>query len=453
MKTVIITRTFEIKPNQQMKMVIDRNIDYRRNCWNQALEIWNDMYQARDLMLEKSKRLLIAEYYQLQHSLNNKKLKETTRQKKQVRLQQILDQLTANDWELAKINPSPTWQRVRDQMVADKTYGEQHLSSRILQLAVQDLGKAFNNYFNQDNWGKPKFISHRQFRQGFKTDTARIKGQKLYLDQPRLNKENWSPISLNQPVLSAKHGVISIYRERGKYYVSIPFKVPTDQLRMIAKTNHKGAVDLNVDRFVSTDKVLHVTPQRLTRLYQRVKHYQRQLAKKRNINGRIKGKYSRNYQKIRRKLQLTYLKIHNIQHDLMHKFTTSLLYQYDQIVIEDLNVNGMKMSHVASKGLHRSMFGLFRRLLTYKCQYYNKTLILADRFYPSTQRCSYCGHIKKHDERITLAGNRKHHTNHNQYVCYNPQCPEYLQEHDRDLNAAYSLLHLATCPEDNHAFK
>ena len=40
------------------------------------------------------------------------------------------------------------------------------------------------------------------------------------------------------------------------------------------------------------------------------------------------------------------------------------------------------------------MFGCFRQVLAYKCQWYGKELFLADRFYPSTQRRSRCGFVK-----------------------------------------------------------
>ncbi|PNQ51746.1 transposase, partial [Ligilactobacillus animalis] len=78
----------------------------------------------------------------------------------------------------------------------------------------------------------------------------------------------------------------------------------------------------------------------------------------------------------------------NIQHDIMQKFTTQLVEEYDKIVIEDLAVKEMQMTHVASKGLQRSMFGHFRQILGYKCDWNGKKLILADKYYPSTQRCS-----------------------------------------------------------------
>ncbi|KIR01131.1 transposase [Lachnospiraceae bacterium TWA4] len=121
----------------------------------------------------------------------------------------------------------------------------------------------------------------------------------------------------------------------------------------------------------------------------------------------------------------------------MHQFTKQLVTEYDRLVIEDLDVKRMKMTHIASKGLHRSMFGVFRQQLTYKSLWYGKQVILADRLYPSTQRCSNCGHVKTGEDKITLSGNQKHGTKHNEYICY-----ECGYTNDRDANAVLNLLAL-----------
>ena len=141
---------------------------------------------------------------------------------------------------------------------------------------------------------------------------------------------------------------------------------------------------------------------------------------------------------MRTKLQRDYRKVANIQNDLLQKFTTKLVDNDDQIVIEDLAVKDMMMTHVASKGMQRSLFSKFRQILTYKCDWYGKELILADKTYPSTQRCAKCGYVKTGDEKITLQGNQKHGTKHNEYICY--KC-DY--SNDRDENAVLNLLALA----------
>ena len=60
------------------------------------------------------------------------------------------------------------------------------------------------------------------------------------------------------------------------------------------------------------------------------------------------------------------------------------------------------------------MFGFFRQVLAYKCQWYGKELFLADKFYPRMKRCSRCGFVKTGDDKVGLDGNTKH----NEYVCY-----------------------------------
>ena len=91
-----------------------------------------------------------------------------------------------------------------------------------------------------------------------------------------------------------------------------------------------------------------------------------------------------------------------------------------------------------AKNLHRSLFSRFRLYMEYKAIKFDKILILADQYYPSTQRCSNCGHVKTGDEKIGLDGNKKHGTKHNEYVCYS--CGFVA---DRDQNAVLNLLTLA----------
>ncbi|MBT8929762.1 transposase, partial [Lactobacillus delbrueckii subsp. bulgaricus] len=101
----------------------------------------------------------------------------------------------------------------------------------------------------------------------------------------------------------------------------------------------------------------------LGRVYENIKHQQRILARKLEENGQIAGKRSKSYQKARIKLQKLYERAHRMQDDAMHKYTTHLVKEYDAICIEDLDVKGMLMSHVASKGVHRALFGRFRSYL------------------------------------------------------------------------------------------
>ncbi len=90
------------------------------------------------------------------------------------------------------LNPSPNWRLVRDRLVEDKQDWQYAYSARILQLAVQDLGKAWKNFFDkaQSDWGKPKFKSKRALRQGFKSDRIKLVDGKLILEKPKCLKQD-----------------------------------------------------------------------------------------------------------------------------------------------------------------------------------------------------------------------------------------------------------------------
>ena len=383
----IKTQVVKLKVNKTMRKHLDALCDYRRYCWNKGLETWQLMYEA--------------------HTLNKKD------------------------------NPSPNERRVRNELVANKADWQYALSARCLQLAVKDLANAWKNFFDkaQPDWGIPSFKSKKDPRQGFKTDRAKIVNGRLRLDKPRsVSKENWFDLKSYEALKMDEVKVVSIFKEKGSYYAALPYE---EEISAKAKTQQKTAVDVNVGHFNYTEGQINVLPAKLQKLYKRIKHYQRTLAVKRKVNGKSAIK-SNNYYAVRTKLQRDYRKVANIQNDLLQKFTKQLVNDYDQIVIEDLAVKEMMMTHVASKGMQRSVFSKFRQILTYKCAWYSKELILADKTYPSTQRCAECGYVKKGNEKITLQGNQKHGTKHNEYICY--QCG---YTNDRDENAVLNLLALA----------
>ncbi|WP_283598557.1 helix-turn-helix domain-containing protein, partial [Lactobacillus gallinarum] len=113
----IKTKSYELFPNKQMKAVFDRNCDYRRFCWNEALALWNDEYDIRQLMLDKE-------------------IKAELRKAKSQR------KFTAEQEEMLASYPAPNWKAIRNKLVAEKEDWQFSYSAHLLQLAVQDLGKA-----------------------------------------------------------------------------------------------------------------------------------------------------------------------------------------------------------------------------------------------------------------------------------------------------------------------
>lgn len=402
----------ELYPNEHMKKYLDKQCDYRRYCWNKVLELWNILYEQRTISLPTALKIKIKE------SVKNKKIK-----------------FTKAETGLRKLFPAPNERNVRNELVANKEDWEYENSSRVLQLAIKDLADSWNRYLkkSQDKVNRPKFKSKKDSKQGFKTDSARIEDNKLKLDKPSEHQGNWSPIRFKGGnIPDGKIKLCSITRIKGHYIATMSIE---KEVKSIKKAGKNTAVDANVDHFDYTDGICTLRPKDLDKLYSDVKHYQRKLARKRKENGK-KAIHSKSYQKTRIKLQRTYSRIQNIQNDILHKFTTMLYTEYDKVVIEDLSVKKMMMSKKA-KNLHRSLFGRFRQFMEYKAIKFDKELIVADKYYPSTQRCSCCGHIKTGEDKITLQGNKKHGTNHHEYECY-----ECGYKNNRDHNAVLNLLAL-----------
>jgi len=69
------------------------------------------------------------------------------------------------------------------------------------------------------------------------------------------------------------------------------------------------------------------------------------------------------------------------------------------IVGESLNVVGMLRNRGLARAVADAALGEIRRQLAYKTAVYGSRLVCADRFYPSSKRCSRCGAV---EERLPL---------------------------------------------------
>lgn len=247
-------------PNKTMKKVLDSLCDYRRYCWNQGLELWNTMYDARLIGLPVELRAKI------KASLTDKTI-----------------EFSEEEQTLRALFPSPSQNLVMNELVAQKADWQFELSSRALQLAIKDLARAWNLFFNnQKTANKPKFQSRKKPKQGFKTDRARIINGRLILDQPHAYKGEWSGIRFKGASIPDGHlKLCAVTRTKGKYIATITMDVETDTL---PKTGKKTAVDANVDHFDTTEGQTSLKPESLEPLYERVRTYQRQLARKRKVN-------------------------------------------------------------------------------------------------------------------------------------------------------------------------
>ena len=134
-------------------------------------------------------------------------------------------------------------------------------------------------------------------------------------------------------------------------------------------------------------------------------------------------KTSKNKEKARKKLGKAYEKIPNKRNNYLHEMTTKIVNENQVIVLEDLDVKQMQTVHGIAKCLPDVSFSEFRRQIEYKALKLNKTVIIADKWFPSSKICNKCKHTH---HGLTL--------NDREWTC--PHCG---QINDRDVNASLNL--------------
>ena len=107
------------------------------------------------------------------------------------------------------------------------------------------------------------------------------------------------------------------------------------------------------------------------------------------LSRKVKG--STNRAKAKRKLARLHYRIACQRKDRLHKLTTDLVRRFGTVVIEDLHVKGMVKNHHLARAISDMGLGTFRQMLTYKAEAAGVTVVVADRWFPSSKRCAHCG--------------------------------------------------------------
>ena len=132
---------------------------------------------------------------------------------------------------------------------------------------------------------------------------------------------------------------------------------------------------------------------------------------------------SRNRHKSTISLGKLHGRIRDVRHDFLHRVSTDLVKTHDHLVLEDLNTSGLMKNRSLARHIADSGWAIFAKNVTYKATWWGRTVTCADRFYPSSKRCSACGHVA-----ASLPLSLRQHI-----------CEHCGVRQDRDLNAARNL--------------
>ncbi len=291
------------------------------------------------------------------------------------------------------------------------------VSAATLQQKRIDFENTKKQYFNKKRkvkLGRMKFKS-RKGRQSF-----RLPNQKFKFDQ-ETSSIKLEKIGIISTVLDriipedAIFKSVTISRDpSGKHYASIlvSLEIPTKPL-----TGRMIGIDLGLkDLFILSDGQVVNNPRWFRENQSKLKRAQQYFSRKKIS--------SKRWNKQRIKVAKIHEDIRNQRNNYIQEISFALVTQFDVICIEDLNVKGMVKNHKLAQAIQDASWSSFTRMLEYKCNWYGKSLIKVDRFYPSSKTCSECGYklyILELDVRTW-------------------ECPDCNTIHNRDLNAAKNIL-------------
>jgi len=133
---------------------------------------------------------------------------------------------------------------------------------------------------------------------------------------------------------------------------------------------------------------------RVRRLERKRKHIQRNLSRKYKKNGDYKE--TKGVKKMKNLRQKIDKKLSDIRKDYTHKTTKQIiLLGPKRVVMEDLSVQNLMKNRHLSKAIADQNWAEFIRQMRYKCEWNGILFIQAERYYPSSKMCSFCGNIKK----------------------------------------------------------
>ncbi|WP_228024516.1 transposase [cf. Phormidesmis sp. LEGE 11477] len=281
-----------------------------------------------------------------------------------------------------------------------------------LQQGLRHLQKAFSHFFA----GQAKYPNFKKKRNGgsaeFTKSAFKYKDGQVYLakcSEPlpirwsRLLPSGTEPSTITVKLSPA-----------GRWSVSLLVDVDIEPWPPVDK---EVGVDLGISALLTlSDGEKVANPKGFKAKYRKLRKAQKALSRK------VKG--SNNRHKARRRVARVHAEIADARKDMLHQLTTRLVRENQTIAVEDLAVKNMAKNRKLSQAISDASWGELVRQLEYKCEWYGRTLVKIDRWFPSSKRCSSCGHTVN---KLPL--------NIREW-----DCPSCGVRHDRDINAAINIL-------------
>ena len=283
------------------------------------------------------------------------------------------------------------------------------------QQVFRDLHKAFTKFF-KEGAGYPRFKSKKNPKQSFRIqkngNNIRITNRRIRL--AKLGYVHYRTSTEYKKLLkTSKINNVTIKRENGKYYAIVNITTTVEELE---KTGKSIGIDLGLKNLATLSNGQEITNLDLKREDKMIQKYQKKLSRQKYM--------SKNYQKTLKKYYKWTNRKNNKIQNAYHQLSKYLITQYDIIAMENLNIKGMFKNKKWAPKLQKISLYKLLNMIKYKAEWYGKTFIQVNRFYPSTKTCNTCGYKNKN---ITLKTRQW-------------TCPICKTKHHRDINAAKNIL-------------
>jgi putative transposase len=281
-----------------------------------------------------------------------------------------------------------------------------------LQQGLRHLQKAFSNFFD----GRAKYPTFKKKRNGgsaeFTKSAFKFRDGQVFL--AKCSEPLPIVWSRALPPKASPSTITVKLSPAGRWTVSLLADV---EIKPLPSSLNQIGIDLGVTSLVALSNGEQIAnPKGFKAKRTKLRRVQKALSRK------LVG--SNNRYKARLKVASVHQEIADARKDFIHKLTTRLMRENQTIAVEDLAVKNMVKNRKLALSISDASWGELVRQLEYKCDWYGRTMVKIDRWFPSSKRCGECGYIA---DKMPL--------NIREWTC--PQCGTH---HDRDLNAANNIL-------------
>ena len=319
------------------------------------------------------------------------------------------------------------------------------ISNDALKQMVKDTYNSFVRYFKKLS-KYPNRKSYNDKRKSFYVDPYKIgiTSNKVRLEKitnsQKSNRQILNYINLaekNRIPLNVKYYNPRVVYDGNNFYIVVG--VEETITNRIKSDNRIIGIDLNNAEIVTSENIRYnqvTKSKQYKKILKRKKRLQRSLSRKYlvcNSENKKRFKLSKNYRKNKSLIIKIDKRLRNLKEHRHNEIINDILSKPPKIIVlEDLYVKEMASKEnrkdkdckekLASKNITEASMRKFRTMLINRINKYETAIVIADKYYASSQTCSCCGNKQqmKVDKRT--------------YKCEN--CGLIL---DRDLNAAINL--------------